>query len=828
MSLTFHLIPNAHLDPVWLWDWREGLNEGLTTCRTVLDLMDEFPSLTFTRGECAIYDHILKTDPYTFDRIRAYINSKRWEVVGGNVIQPDTNLPATEALMRQFVVGKSWFHEHFGVAVDVGWAADSFGHAEGLPEILHHAGLRYFAFTRPPQSIVPLTAPVFWWLGRSGCRVLAFRPQVGWYGSSRNEMPGRLDEMLKLYKDGPLRNVGVPFGLGNHGGGPVRQQIQQVAEWSERHPEVTVIYSSFANFFASIEKELSQLPEEILPVHSGELNFVMRGCYSSAAKLKYLYRRTEAALIAAEQTTSVLSAALNTRCTNLTDAWYGLLFNGFHDILPGSSIERALNEQIEWLGGVQHDIRSTSFRVLNQLAAAVDTTVAKPENHMPSGIAFLAWNPHPWPYHGLLELEGCLDYRPIDAYTGIPEQVPILLRGLDGTPLSYQRVATEGSFGANDAWRARLVTVADIPAYGWSVFEMAWDESAKNANLNLEAAEAIDDCTISNGIYTVIAAPGTTGIRIIRYGQNLLADPGLSLVTIEDHDGSWGAMDEDPAKLDANVTRGEWTIEQVRVQERGPLRAALWVRLRSLASWVEFTLRLTAGRDVVDCDVRLFWAERSARLKLVLPGASSAEYDVPGGSVTRNFHREVPGGKWVRVTNGDYHFGFASDSLYGFDLQNEQLRPTLIRGTRNASDATLGPDEQLWQPATDLGEHRLRFVITGDVDNLAARASELVAPPMVILATPSNGRLPRHGSFAALQTDGLELLALKPAMDGRGWIIRVQEKKGKTATMRLRWLDQEFDGGQIPPYHICTFRISGSTGSWIMVHEPGDELPQSG
>src|SRR5512144_988924 len=103
--ITFHLIANAHLDPVWLWDWREGLNEGLITCRTILDLMDEDRDLTFMRGESAIYEHIRRTDQATFDRIRKYVGKGRWELVGGTHIQPDTNLPATETLARHYAMG---------------------------------------------------------------------------------------------------------------------------------------------------------------------------------------------------------------------------------------------------------------------------------------------------------------------------------------------------------------------------------------------------------------------------------------------------------------------------------------------------------------------------------------------------------------------------------------------------------------------------------------------------------------------------------------------------------------------------------------------------
>ncbi len=101
-SRVFHLLPNAHLDPVWLWDWREGLNEALTTVATVLDLMDEHPSLTFLRGEAAIYRYLQREAPDLFRRVREKIEEGRWDVVGGTWVQPDSNLPSTETLCRHF------------------------------------------------------------------------------------------------------------------------------------------------------------------------------------------------------------------------------------------------------------------------------------------------------------------------------------------------------------------------------------------------------------------------------------------------------------------------------------------------------------------------------------------------------------------------------------------------------------------------------------------------------------------------------------------------------------------------------------------------------
>jgi len=143
--LTIHLLANAHIDPVWLWDWREGLNEGIQTCRTVLDLMDENPRLTFVRGESVIYEHIEKYDPVTFDRICKQVAAGRWDVVGGTAIQPDNVMPVTEALIRQFVVGQRYFKKTFGKTVRSAWSADSFGHSAGMPEIIHAAQLKLHA-----------------------------------------------------------------------------------------------------------------------------------------------------------------------------------------------------------------------------------------------------------------------------------------------------------------------------------------------------------------------------------------------------------------------------------------------------------------------------------------------------------------------------------------------------------------------------------------------------------------------------------------------------------------------------------------------------------
>ena len=219
--MRFHLIGNSHLDPVWLWDWREGLNEGIITCRTILRLMDEFPELTYIRGETSLYRHIQEHDRPTFNRIRELIDTGRWDVVGGTFCQPDTNLPATEVLNRHFTSGINYMQRELGVRPRVAWAADSFGHSFGWPEIYAAAGMDYFAFSRPFEADCPLPSPAFWWEGAGGRRVLSWRIPIGWYGSERDDVGRRLDEYREKATSWGLDNVAITFGLGNHGGSTV-------------------------------------------------------------------------------------------------------------------------------------------------------------------------------------------------------------------------------------------------------------------------------------------------------------------------------------------------------------------------------------------------------------------------------------------------------------------------------------------------------------------------------------------------------------------------------------------------------------------------------
>ncbi|RRJ99146.1 alpha-mannosidase [Opitutaceae bacterium TAV3] len=474
--MRFHLIGNAHLDLVWLWDWREGLNESLITCRTLLRLMDEFPELTLIRGESTVYQYIQQHDPETFERIREHITTGRWDVVGGTLCQPDTNLPATETLNRHFTRGLDYMHRELGVRPRVAWSADSFGHSAGWPQIYAAAGMKYFACTRPFAADCPLPSPAFWWHGPGAERILSWRIPIRGYCTERREIAAVLDQYREQAPAWGLDNIAITYGLGNHGGGPTARHIRDILAWRDANPDIDVEFSTFHRFFAALAAEPKNHPTV-----QQELNFTLRGCYSSALRFKKNYRRTENLLSPAERTTTLVSAALDRPPPDLDAAWDSLLFNTFHDILPGTVIERAYDDQNAWLGVAVHDARRHELAALTALAARCDTRIAEPAPDMPSAVPVLLFNPHPYPLDTLAEVETCLEYRPIRAYKNRPDQLPVEAIGPDNQPIPFQLAPVENQFATEDPWRKRFLLPITIPPCGYQIVQVAWNETPRHA-----------------------------------------------------------------------------------------------------------------------------------------------------------------------------------------------------------------------------------------------------------------------------------------------------------------------------------------------------------
>ncbi len=807
----FHLLPNAHLDPVWLWDWREGLNEGLTTVRAVLNLMDEFPQLTFIRGESSIYEHIEKTDPKTFERIVRMVKSGRWDIVGGTYVQPDSNLASAESLCRQFEVGMNYFSRSFGITPRVSWQADCFGHTPEWPSIVSSFGINGFAFTRPQKNEFPMNSPAFWWKSQGPQKILCYRQHWPWYCSERFNLKAVLDETLAGYAKSPFVNSGVFMGLGNHGGGPSRRHILEAEEWAAAHPEVEVRFSTLHGFFDALRSEVAGKSE--IPVHQGDMGFCLRGCYSSAMKFKSAHRRAEAFLSSAEVTQSIIGVGLKQeKGVSLDQAWKGTLFNSFHDILPGSSIERALEDQLALSGLVLHQSQQACFEALNHLALQVNTSVPSPSHpDLPTAVPLLVWNPLPRPYKGWVELEASLDYRPIVGHTAAIGSLQLGLSGPDGEEPAFQEISTEHHSMRDLAWRKRVTFQTEIPPLGWKVFRLGYKPSETQiAGEDLCAADAVKPpkSEIENGDWRIAVTPEKQ-VKILCRNKSLLGGDGLMrVITVDDIYGSWGGMNEEPDSFNADTVRFEWSVEDNVILENGPERTVIWTHWVGGNSWMDLTFYLNRESNQVRVKARLLLNERSARVKLVLPASGPLVMQVPAGIAKRPQSGHLPSGRWVRKGEGADAVGFVSDVLSDVDASENILRVTLARASRYADDVPTAVNVTRWLPAMDCGEMKFEFLLTPGESDLECLAQDLLSSPVVLPTSAHEGVLPDVGSFGRIEPDDLSLLAVQRGDDG-GLAVRIQNRSKAEVDAFIHFCGEKHSLGSLNSWEIRTEKVNG-------------------
>ena len=280
MSKTVvHMIGQAHLDPVWLWRWTEGRAEALATSQSAVDRLAEYPDFHFARGESQVYGWIEDENPALFRRIRSLIDEGRWHVVNGMVIQPDMNIPQGESFVRQVLLGKAYMREHLGVEPKVAYCVDSFGHNGALPQILRKCGFDAYVFMRPGPHEKELPAEVFWWQAADGSRILTYRIAAA-YTTRTTHHEQHIEAALQA-KPPSLSHTMCFFGVGNHGGGPTKSQIEDVQAIAASRDDVEIRFSWPDAYFDAIAGETGELP-----VVREELQYHAVGCYSAVSALE--------------------------------------------------------------------------------------------------------------------------------------------------------------------------------------------------------------------------------------------------------------------------------------------------------------------------------------------------------------------------------------------------------------------------------------------------------------------------------------------------------------------------------------------------------------
>jgi alpha-mannosidase len=814
---TVHLLCNSHLDPVWLWEWPEGAAEALSLARTVCDLCEEFDGFVFNRNEVQFYEWIEEYDPPLFERIRRLVASGQWHVMGGWYLQPDCNLPSGESFVRQILMGKRYFADRFGVEPTTAANVDSFGHTRGLVQILAKSGYDAYLFCRPKLAHGPFPTTEFTWVGFDGSEIAASVAEAH-YNSPPGQGVDKVQEWLAHDAHKPVRQV--PWGVGNHGGGPSRADLRAIEVSMAETPRPSIVHSTPEAYFADLKSRADPLPR-----HEGDLNPFAVGCYTSAMRLKKRHREMENELFMAEKmaTAAWYQGLMAYPAEELAEATRSLLANEFHDILCGTSIPSGEKAALDDLG---HGLTLTA-RVKTRAFFALS---AGQEPGREGTHPILVYNPHPFPVRTLVECEVQPAWPDREDQYG----VPVITGGRRRLPAQAEKQESN----INEDHRKRVVFQATLKPGRMNRFDCRFEKVKKKP-----APEA----RIQNGQFRLrtddldVVINARTGL-MDRYrigGKDFLApeafrprvmadnaDPwGMRVNSFRDPAGSFRLMSRTEAARFAGVSKAK--LPAVRVVEDGPVRVVVEALFTYESSALCLHYKVPRQGTEVEISARLLWQEKDAMLKLALPTPwkrgkplGQVAYGVQSFPTTGN---EMVGQKWLAICDprGSRAVSVINDSTYGFDVKNGELRLSLLRGPAHAGHPTdLGRpivQQDRYTPRIDQGEHLFRFWINGGAANrrLAAVDREALAhnetPYALSYWPPGDGQLPAAGPVL---TDGIVQMAVfKKAEDANDMIVRVFNP---TDRRRTTTLSIEATGTKAPvklePLEIKTLRVNGRTG----------------
>jgi len=781
-QFTIRAVGNSHIDMAWLWPWTETVEVVRNTFRSVLDLMREYPDFKFTMSSARTYEWMQEKYPDIYHEIEQRVKEGRWEIIGGMWVEPDLNMPDGESLVRQILVGKRYFQKNFGVDVKIGWNPDSFGYNWQLPQIYKRSGMDYFVTQKLMWAHEFTTFPYkyFWWQAPDGSRLLTYFPhdyadpidaeplgsQVAtWMPSIYGPKVPDKPEMMHLY------------GVGDHGGGPTRVMLDHAEQMRSPDFVFPKLEFSFASeFFAEMEK---RLPTTQVPTWNGELYFQYhRGVFTTQAETKRRIRRSEENVLNAEKFASLASLYAKPYPQQvMTDTWKKLLFDHFHDIMPGSGI--AVNyldaqRNLETVDRAANDITVDS---LKEIAAHV--------NIQGDGAPVMLFNSLSWPRQQVTEVEAQLPApaKQIEVVDRKGRLVPSQLLSLDA-----------------NTNRVHVLLLSSTPSLGFDTYFVRSRQSSQALPSPLRASGD----TLENEFIRVKVDPQTgcmTSLFDKRSGTESLAPAetdtggpknaicGNLLQTFVDKPQRWDAWN-----IDADFEKQHWDLDradEVKLVESGPLRAVIQVKNHFQNSVFVRDIILYAGMPRVDVKMQAEWHEKHILLKVAFPVSAhsdKATYEIPFGSVERPTTRntpaeqaqfEVPAQRWADISDGKHGLSLLNDCKYGYDAKGNVLRLSLLRSPEwpdpHADEGhleftySLYPHGGNWKEALTIRQgYELNY--------------QLIALPVGI----HQGTKAPVQSFLQTSSENVIVTAVKKSEDDSALIFRFYEWAGKDGDVNIQ------------------------------------------
>ncbi len=747
MTTVVHMIGNAHLDPIWLWNWQAGVDEALATFRSAADLCDEYPEFIYTRGEAWLYQQVEKLDPALFARVVKLVERGQWHVTGGQFVQPDCNLPSAAGWRRQLQHGQKYFRERFGICPEVGYNVDSFGHPATLPDLYAELGYKAYVFCRPNARQQSLPGQTFRWRGPRGSELIAFRIHPT-YVTRSHDLYGQIMLAVEAMNEG-LGHTMCFYGVGNHGGGPTKENIEYILEHQFAFPGTELRFSTPQAFFEAVRGANHELP-----CFEGELQRTFPGCYSVMHDVKQSQRHGEGLLQLAERLIDAFGEedTRQAQHARLDAAWDDLLFTQFHDILAGTSIPSA------W-----PSVRAMQGRariVGEELIAHVTRRWARMSLPMLNHQQLVAMNAGPHDWQGYIEAEPFLDF---DAWG------ERWLSTIDGTPIPHQRIQPEATILLAN----RILFPATVPARGaLQLLVRDGPNPEPETASDLRASET----ELANEQLRLELVP--TGLGALCYrGKDVLENLGLHLR--EDGTDTWTFHNDSfNERVRERFSADAWVVE-----EHGPLRARARLEGHLGNSALRWTVSLYRGEPRIDMRLEVTFSERFTLLQLPITLRAVPERwtdgQVGGYVLRKPGPTEWPVQGWSRIELLGCAIALVTQDAYSLSLNGRLWQWTLLRSPIMAWGGGKPDVDVGHYHYTDQGEHRFDFtLLLGETLSdgvLDAVATSLTQPPVVFDRYEGMRRPPWGNDVPRRLWTGAEQRA---RADGRMMHLKDDDAKG--------------------------------------------------
>jgi alpha-mannosidase len=848
-SFEVDCIGHAHIDMNWMWGMHETVSIVLETFRTMLMLMEEYSEFTFAQSQAATYRIVEKYEPIMLQDIRRRVEEGRWEVTATAWTEFDKNLSSGESHYRQYRNASRYMTQLFGNSPDmlkVGFEPDTFGHNAMLPDILSIMGIRYYYHCRGEVA-----HSLYRWRGRQGGDILVYR-EPSWYlgptvsplddpskGTLKALEMDMAAEVLKMYAHYGVHNVLQVYGVGDHGGGPTRMDIEGLLDMSSWPCYPTIKFSTYRDFFEVIDSSGVDLP-----VVEGEVNRIFTGCYTSQSEIKRSNQKCEHLLYESEVFSSVAVLA-NIRPTEhdrtlIKESWEPLLFNQFHDILPGSCTANSKSYAMGLYQSVCSGANTVLAHALGSIARQIDTSMVVPDTPSSgkrafgAGVGYNAEHPGSSP-HGSIEGPNRVVTLFNSTSTARTEVARIILWDWESPSLGIRCRDHEGKIlpivvepNRIIYWQHSAVVVlvsVSVPAFGYStlVFDSMADVFIPNKDDIVENPRIEEEhhYVLENEHLRAVFASDTlemVSLFDLDSQEELLSGRSGFKFLMEDASIGMTSWKVGRESAPADVRKKIYDV----IVSKNILCQSLTYTIAIYDSHIKVNILLNDSEKRLKITSSIHWREigsnrHTPQLSYALQLRHTQEpyvYAIPYGTIARlPSTQHMPGQGWVARRCGTSMMQLSAKGKYGFQCDADQARVILLR---SSSD----PD-----PLPEIGDHEMGFAITlhDDADSISRKRlldeySAFTMDLQQFIHGGHQGILPLENSF--LSVDGpFHVTAVELLEDTDVIEIRGHETEGKKNVVEVKVPDSFSiigSGSLVTSVHASDLTVHGNSARCVV------------